>query len=214
MFPKEKRTGTAIPYAVPISLPSPLYSSIALVLVVFLCAFQARAQGMPQNCDRIVYGTELVDDVTYCASSVLPNSRVATYRPGNLPGWGDDVFRAWCEGAYGPGIGEWVQWHANPGTRIRKVIFHNGYQKSAKSFRENGRVRDMLIETDSGLRMSARLKDQSGSQTIWLGNWFDVSTIRVTVRSVYPGSKYEDLCLSGFVVDFEDIREWEFQQMQ
>nr|WP_321444536.1 hypothetical protein [uncultured Cohaesibacter sp.] len=183
----------------------------SLAGVLFLLGLPVLAKA--DNCDRIHYGTELVDDVTYCASSVLPNSRVATYRPGNLEGWGlENAHRAWCEGAYGSGQGEWIALQVRPGTRIRKVMFLNGYQKSTKSYQQNARARDITIETDKGARFDRRLDDRPGVQEIDLNGWHDVSTLRVYIETIYPGSKYDDLCLSGMALDFEDIRDFEYQQ--
>lgn len=164
------------------------------------------------NCDRIDYGTELVDDVTYCASSVLPDSRVATYRPGNLNGWsGENAHRAWCEGAEGAGEGEWIAMQMRPASRIRKVMILNGYQKSAKSYQQNARARDITIETDQGSFFSRTLEDRPGLQVIDLDGWQDVQALRIYIDSIYPGSKYDDLCLSGLGVDFEEARDLEYQ---
>ena len=187
---------------------APLCLSLPLLVGLFALPVDAR------DCDRIYYGTELIDDVTYCASSVLPSSKVATYRPGNLSGWDDNAHRAWCEGDYDSGVGEWFEFTARPGPTIRTMVFLNGYQKSRKSFSQNARARDITIHTDRGLVINYRLKDRMGKQFIKLRDWHDFNRIRVTVRSVYPGTKYKDLCLSGFTVDFEERREFEFQQIQ
>lgn len=193
------------------SLPHIWNASRPLACLIPLLGFTMSVEA--GNCDRIHYGTELVDDVTYCASSILPNSRVATYRPGNLEGWGlSKAHRAWCEGAYGSGEGEWIALQVRPGTRIRKIMFLNGYQKSNKSYRENARARDITIETDQGARFSHRLDDRPGVQEVYLGGWHDVQTLRVYIETIYPGSRYDDLCLSGMALDFEDLRDFEYQQ--
>lgn len=171
------------------------------------------ATAQSYDCDMIRYGTELVDDVTFCASSVLPRSKVSTYRPGNLEGGSENLSRAWCEGAYGSGAGEWFEFQTRPGATIRKMVIYNGYQKSKKAFRENARARDMTIETDAGLQLFVRLGDRMGGQAINLDDWHRFNRIRVTISDVYAGSKYEDLCMSGFEIDFEEIREHEWQQM-
>nr|WP_321457093.1 hypothetical protein [uncultured Cohaesibacter sp.] len=159
------------------------------------------------DCDQIKIGTELVDSFTYCASTVLPNSKVATYRPGNLDGWSDNRARAWCEGAYGNGVGEWFEYIPKPNASAREVYIWNGYQKSDKSFYENARAKDVHISTDTGLMMVYQLKDHAGQQVIpLLDGWQEFGHMRIEIRSVYPGSKYDDLCISGFGVDFEAAR--------
>ena len=180
------------------------------VLGMVAGAFGAAAM----ECDTVYYGTELVDDVTWCASSVLPASKVSDYRPSNLDGWDDNLDKAWCEGASGPGHGEWFEFRTRPGTTIKTMEIYNGYQKSQKSFYDNARAADVNIVTDSGLKIFVPLKDQMGRQVITLQNWHDVKRIRVTIGNVYRGRKYQDLCISAFGINFEEIREYEWQQLQ
>ncbi|WP_316862372.1 NADase-type glycan-binding domain-containing protein [uncultured Cohaesibacter sp.] len=159
------------------------------------------------DCDHFNVGTDLVDSITYCASSVLPNSKVATYRPGNLDGWEDNVGRAWCEGAYGNGSGEWIEYSNRPESMAQKVYFWNGYQKSKKAFQENARARDVKLQFDDGTYITYRLQDKFGQQVLAFPNgWKNFTRIRMTINSVYPGSKYDDLCISGFAIDYEESR--------
>ena len=171
--------------------------------------------GFAQDCDQIHFGTELIDDVTYCASSTLPNSHVATYRPANLAGWGmENARNAWCEGAFGDGVGQWFELKVRPGTSVRNLYVINGYQKTQKSFRDNARARDVTVRTNQGHAFRYRLHDRWGVQVIHLGDWQDIEHVRITIQSVYPGTKHEDLCMSGFTMDYEEKREFEFQQMR
>jgi hypothetical protein len=182
-----------------------LFGAAVLAGLVMTSGAPAEASG----CDTVNIQTELVDSFTYCASSVLPPSRVATYTPGNLDGWGDNLASAWCEGAPGDGAGEWFEYIPLPNATAREVHIWNGYQKSQRSFTENARARDIHISTNFGLEMSYRLEDRPGEQIVpLLDGWQEFSDMRIEILSVYPGSKYDDLCISAFGVDFEAARNY------
>lgn len=166
------------------------------------------------SCQSKYYGTELVDDVTICASSVLHPSKVSSYVPSNLDYISQGSKTAWCEGRQGNGVGEWFEFQIKPGATLKSIVLFNGYQKSKKAFRENARARNVTIQTDSGLRILVPLKDVMGGQTIKFQNWHELKRIRVTINNVYSGSKYSDLCISGLKIDFEQARDYEWQQMQ
>lgn len=171
------------------------------------------------ECTKINYGTELVESVTYCASSALKASRVSNYIPGNAdPYIPDHASKAWCEAAKGTGIGEWLEMTINnygdTGATIKTLIIGNGYQKSRKSFYENTRPRDVRIEMNTGVTITTRLKDGFGNQHIRFANWHDITKVRLTILSVYPGSKYQDTCLTTFGINFEERTEYEWNQMQ
>ncbi len=171
-------------------------------------------QAWAMSCQTKRYGTELVDDVTICASSVLRPSNVANYTPSNLDYISRGSKSAWCEGTAGNGVGEWFEFQIKPGATLKSISLFNGYQKSKKAFRENARARDVTIQTDSGLRVLVPLKDRMGEQIIKFQNWHELKSIRVTINNVYSGSKYSDLCMSGLKIDYEQLRDYEWQQMQ
>ncbi len=166
------------------------------------------------DCTYFEFGTEIVDGVSYCASSFLPKSNVATYGPGNLNHFDRGPERAWCEGVSGSGQGEWIEIQVSPWQTVRTVFITNGYQKTKATFKKNARAKIVSISTDSGYSTVVRLADTWGEQAIRLDGWVEFSRLRLSVRSVYPGSRYDDLCISGFGVDFEERREFEWEQSQ
>ena len=168
------------------------------------------------NCDKYYYGTERVEAVNYCSSSHLPPSKVANYRPGNAEPF-NEVNRnlAWCEGAKGNGIGEWLQLSViNGGAFVKTLTIANGYQKSKTAFYANARVKGIRIEMDSGLRLTTTLKDRFGDQVLDLPDWQDITKVRVTILSVYPGQKYQDTCLTTLGLNFTEGADYEWEQMQ
>ncbi len=90
-----------------------------------------------------------------CASSVLAPQAGNTYGPAHLMGTGDG---AWCEGVPGPGIGQSVMIHHDPPQVLRTVNVTAGYAQSDETYRNNGRVKKALIETDGGLKKTVTLK--------------------------------------------------------
>ncbi len=186
--------------------------NIATGLVGSLLATAAQAV----NCDTYHYGTDRVEAVKYCSSSNLPPSKVATYGPGNAEAFNAANNRlAWCEGAKGAGIGEWLELSIlNGGAFVKTLTIANGYQKSKTAFYSNARVRKIRIEMDSGLRITTVLKDRFGDQVITFSDWQDITKVRVTILSVYPGEKYQDTCMTSLGLSFTEGADYEWEQMQ
>ena len=173
-----------------------------------------------KTCVQQSIQTELLDGAEYCASSHLKAQGAGHYNPGNAStmnargGSG-----AWCEGAKGPGIGEWISVEIVPKIPVRTLMIVNGYQKvgaspkkSRRAFSRNGRIRDVLIEHNSGMPFEATFEDTMGEQEIRLPGWVEAGVIRLTILSVYPGSHYSDTCLTLMWPDLEEQREMEWKE--
>lgn len=188
------------------------FMSIGFGVVTGLLATPAFAA----SCEQYYYGTERVDAAKYCSSSHLKPSRVATYSAGNAEMFDPSNRKlAWCEGGRGPGIGEWLELSVIGGGAIVKTLtIANGYQKSKTAFYSNARLKKIRIEMDSGFRADTVLDDSFGDQVIKFANWQDITKVRVTILSVYPGQKYQDTCLTSFGISYTEGTEYEFQQME
>jgi hypothetical protein len=176
--------------------------------------FVARALGIIAVCTTVAassaeltptefcYGwaTELVRQAEHCASSVRHPQLGFNYGPDNL----FTKRNAWCEGAAGQGIGEWVVIRLDPPLIFRKIYVVNGYVRLPKTFSDNSRVKRIDIETSNGFAMSALLEDRPDEQTIQLPKAERADWIKFTIKDVYRGEKYEDTCLSGLMVDIEE----------
>jgi hypothetical protein len=95
-----------------------------------------------------------------CVSSVLAPQAGNTYGPDRLLGTSDG---AWCEGVAGAGIGQSVTLHQAPSQLVRTLHLTAGYAKSDDAYRNNGRVKTALIETDRGYRKTVTLKARRSS---------------------------------------------------
>lgn len=154
-------------------------------------------------------------DGRYAAENVLWQSREA----------------AWAEGVEGPGIGESItysqrcvywssgQWELftpdNP-EPVPNSLYHyseicivNGYAKNQKTWEENGRIRRLAMYLEGRLYAYLELEDTIFPQYFALpaadiivpnGGTLEA---RFIIEEVYPGSLYEDTCLTGLVMEFE-----------
>lgn len=178
------------------------------------CLLATAAQSA--DCEKYYYGTDRVEAVNYCSSSHLRPSKVAPYGPGNAEPFEESNRKlAWCEGAKGDGINQWLQLSILNGSAFVKTLtIANGYQKSKTAFYANARAKKIRIEMDSGLQVTTTLKDRFGDQVLTLPDWQDITKVRVTILSVYPGEKYQDTCLTTLALSFTEGADYEWEQMQ
>ncbi len=165
-------------------------SHFRAVMLVVLGSATTPMQALAQEACHS-YGTQY-GDFRICVSSVLPPQGKNTYGPDHLNGASDG---AWCEGAPGAGQGESVTFHQKPANMIGTVMVINGYAKTERTFRDNGRVKRVRIETSGGDRRDVTLQDHRRPQAIKLKP-ARVAWIRLTIVDVYPGARHQDTCIS------------------
>ncbi|HLH89824.1 MAG TPA: hypothetical protein VKX28_15335 [Xanthobacteraceae bacterium] len=136
-----------------------------------------------------------------CVSSVLASQAGNTYGPDHLLATGDG---AWCEGVAGPGIGQTVTLHQDPPQVMRTIMVMGGYSKSDETYRNNGRVKKALIETDRGSKRIVTLKDVRESQDIIIPK-AKIAWVKLTILEVYPGARGSDTCMSEFLTNLEEF---------
>lgn len=141
---------------------------------------------------------------TITTSSTLAPQSGNSYAPLNASD--GDNRTAWVEGAAGDGVGEWLKVSYDSPKKISSIYFSNGYGKSAKSYTENSRVRDAEIATEAGSfvrtlpdsreEMKIQLPPaMAGKATRW---------VKITIKGIYPGSKYQDTAIGEFRPDLEE----------
>lgn len=132
--------------------------------------------------------------ISSSASSELPPAGEVDYSIGNtLDG---NVRTAWNNhsAVAGSGVGETLTYRFPRAVHLVRIGLVNGYAKTAELRADNGRIRGLLITTDSRT-LRATLSDTVSRQR--LHRDFGVTrevTLRVT--SIYPGARYSDLALS------------------
>ncbi len=115
---------------------------------------------------------------------------------------------AWVEGGSGGGFGEFITLRliAIAGN-VENYIYlkgfeiNNGYCKDRETWIKNGRVKKIRIYLNGKGIYNGNLEDTMREQRISLGRHLvkidDV--IKIEIRGVYPGSKYEDTAISELV---------------
>jgi hypothetical protein len=142
--------------------------------------------------------------ITITSSSTLAPQGKNSYAPGNVMDGNDRT--AWVEGASGNGVGQWIKVGFDSPAKISSIYFKNGYGKSASAFKKNARVRDIEISTQSGSYVRT-VPDQRAEMKILLPRKLaDKKTkwVKLTIKSIYPGTKYKDTAITEFVPDLEE----------
>jgi len=142
---------------------------------------------------REVYGWRL------STSSYLSNSQM--YAADNL--FDKSLHTAWVEGAKVEGIGEWVLIKFDYSKKIEDIGIFNGYQKSARLFEDNNRVRELEISVSDGSKKVVTLQDVKDVEWIPLNK--RIQWIKFKIVSVYRGGKYNDTCLTEIIFSHEEI---------
>jgi len=162
-----------------------------VVSIIALGAPGARAAGQPRERRLHLASAEassyLVNDWNRFAENYLP-----------LYVGDDDPRTAWDLKT--EGIGEWIRMHVTPmegATHVRMKI-RNGYQKSRKLFAANSRAKTLtVVLLPSNKTVDVELTDSFGWQELAVDQPAGpLAAIELRVKAVYPGKKYDDLCLS------------------
>lgn len=132
---------------------------------------------------------------TVKASSTLAPDGDIRYDPENiLDPWQKN---AWSEGAEGPGIGEWLELTPVTPKPLHGIRLKPGYQKPTL-FKANARPKTIRIELNGEHRFDAEIPDRDEEIEIPIsGCTKPVRKIRLTFTDVYPGTHYEDLCITS-----------------
>ncbi len=149
------------------------------------------------------------------ASSVLADQGKVSYAAFHLAETNRE--NIWAEGVEGVGIGESVeikQMYMGSGKTeltFNSICIVNGYAKNETKWQENGRVKSLKLYYEGVYMGLITLEDTMNPQYIDIsavqmrvGNGFDAD-FRFEIAEVYEGSKYDDTCLTGIVIDFEGI---------
>ncbi len=148
--------------------------------------------------------TELAD-LSICASSALKPSKGNDYGPARA--FDADPATAWVEGAAGNGEGEWIELLFGAPVTFQSVEIANGYAKGPKAFADNGRIARARLEFQGGGGHEFTLRDSPEPQTIRLPTAVTSGWVRLVILSVYPGGRWQDVCLNELGVDLEEFRD-------
>jgi hypothetical protein len=195
------RTRAAILFATDCGKQAMRWAASIASIVVGCAAAVSQSTGSRAAESCYGWATELVREAEHCVSSVRHPQLGFNYGPDNL----FTERGAWCEGAQGQGIGEWVRVRFDPALRFRTVYLRNGHVRTPDTFVNNSRVKRLEIETSNGFATSVAIEDRP-EQVIRLPQAQRAEWIKFTIKDVYPGKKYTDACLSKLLVDIEEYQ--------
>ncbi len=132
------------------------------------------------------------------ASSVLESSQYGDYIASNVID--NNKATAWVEGVDGDGIGEYVTLFADVNAPVNGIKILNGYNKNADIFAKNNRAARVRITLSTGDIYETQLVDSYNTYTIVdFGGPKAIEGMKIEILSVYPGSKYQDTCISEII---------------
>ena len=130
------------------------------------------------------------------ASSTLPDEGNISYHPEQIRDrWSTGM---WSEGAKGPGIGEWLELEPEVAKPLSAISIVPGCIKTDELFQDNARPKRILVELNGGHRFSVNVPD-SKEEFEFPVTGYDkpVKTVRLTFKEVWPGKRFEDLCVTA-----------------
>lgn len=127
------------------------------------------------------------------ASSTLMAGETHSYEAERLKEWNG----LWSEGAKGKGVGEWLELKPAVAKPLDSIVIKPGCWLSDDLFTKNARPKRIKVELNGEKSFEVALPDRKESCKIFIDDYDRlVSRIRLTFLDVWPGTQYEDLCIS------------------
>lgn len=152
----------------------------------------------------------------YCmaeASSALESQGNIKYVPSNAADCSRNT--VWAEGVAGDGIGEYIeirQLYEGLGEDVftfTELCIVNGYAETENKWQENNRVKILSLFYGDVYMGDIHLEDTINPQYIDISSLQmkvengEEAQFRFQIKEVYEGSKYDDTCITGIVIEFE-----------
>ncbi|MGC4118010.1 MAG: hypothetical protein QM765_26360 [Myxococcales bacterium] len=103
---------------------------------------------------------------------------------------------AWVEGVKGPGIGEALTLELTSPARLQALSVLAGCGTTPALWRKNHRIKALLVSLDGRPAERFELEDVDRAQRLALPDGPAVAKVRLEIAAVYPGSAFDDACLS------------------
>lgn len=108
----------------------------------------------------------------------------------------EDTTTAWVEGVDGNGEGEYVLINFDNDYSVSGIKIWNGYQKNEDLYYKNARPAEVELEFSDGTIEQLKLQDEFDKGQMFRFETRVTSYVKITIISVYDGSKYEDTVIS------------------
>jgi hypothetical protein len=145
---------------------------------------------------------------SYMASASSTLNPAKKYSAGNIK----DMKRAtaWCEGSAGAGTSEYLLLKLNAPARVSRIGIMPGYAKSRGTYFKNNRVAQVTAVVNDTFRGTSSFPDEfvtydplypKAYRYIDISGFKDpVKRIKLIIDKTYPGTKYNDTCISEVVL--------------
>jgi len=157
------------------------------------------------------------DEVEITASSTLAPGKVSRYSPDQIM---DGKADSWCEGVDGPGVGEKISIELRYPDEMKYITLKNGFGKE-QYWSANARVKKIKITDSGGNSRVLELEDTPGFKSYGLQEFqtdeyeytsalgrLQGSSFEVEILEVYPGERWEDLCICEIMLNQWYLREF------
>jgi hypothetical protein len=118
-----------------------------------------------------------------------------------------DITTAWVEGVAGPGIDECITIDLGRDTKIYSIGIMPGFTASPEIYSGNNRPKKVRIDFSDGRSMTHVIPDAPNLNYIDVeqefGGQIQTESIKITILEVYPGSKWDDTCISEITVNYD-----------
>lgn len=138
--------------------------------------------------------TPPVEIASIDASSTLPPEEGFVYNP-YMTIDGSNL-TSWVEGKSDDGISEWLKFNFSQIYLIKKIKIFPGYASKEDIYFKNNRVRKIRLEFSNGNSQEFELVDEFRMQTVSLSTEIPTEYIKITILSVWPGSKFSDTSIA------------------
>ena len=137
--------------------------------------------------------TQTLDDLVASASSELQGSGYTHLASFVLDGRMDT---AWCEGAGGVGVNEWIRLERADGSKmeIGAIALTLGYHKSERILERNGWPYKLRIECEGGYQQDVVFTEYIDVAV--LDRPVETSWVKLTILEAAAGTHYEDTCIT------------------
>lgn len=103
---------------------------------------------------------------------------------------------AWVEGVKGPGLGEALTLTLASPRALSALTVLGGCGASSAQWKKNHRVKALKVSVNGGEATRVELLDVETAQRVPLMGASAVTSVRLELAEVYPGSAYDDACLA------------------
>ncbi len=131
------------------------------------------------------------------------SGQAKTYYPTNM--FDGDLGTVWAEGDSGSGVGEWIHFVSDRPFNMKSISIINGYGRDQEIYKKNNRLLQLVLSTDNGDYMRIYFNDGVLTYQTKAVGFDNVSEVHLEVVDVAYGTRYNDLCISGLMINGQPL---------